>query len=115
MPPTLADRVWHILEAIQDIERALSNKTYDEFVADRLLRAAVERLVEIVCEATRRIPDEVQRTEPAIAWQKVIDFGNRLRHAYHVVDAAIVWQIVRNDLPPMKAFAQRIIAESESR
>ena len=113
MPPTLADRVWHILVAIQDIERALSNKTYDEFVADRLLRAAVERLVEIVCEATRRIPDELKCTEPAIDWQ--IDFGNRLRHAYHVVDPAIVWQIVRNDLPPMKAFAQRIIAESESR
>ena len=80
---------------IQDIVRALSNKTYDEFVAGRLLRAAVERLVEIVCEATRRIPDEVKCTEPA--------------------DPAIVWQIVRNDLPPMKAFAQRIIAESESR
>ena len=56
MPPTLADRVWHIPAAIQDIEQALSNKSYDEFVADRLLRAGVERLVEIVCEATRAHP-----------------------------------------------------------
>jgi uncharacterized protein with HEPN domain len=115
MPPTLADRVWHILTAIQDIEHALSNKTYDDFVADRLLRAGVERLIEIVCEPTRRIPDEIKKTEPAIPWQKVLDFGNRLRHAYHVVDPAIVWQVVTNDLPAMKGFAQRIIAESESK
>lgn len=113
MPPTLADRVWHILEAINDIERALASTTYEQFVRDRMLRAAVERLLEIVSEASRHVPAEVKAAETSIPWQKVLDFGNQLRHAYHQIDAEIIWKIVKNDLPPMKAFAERVMREEK--
>jgi len=43
----------------------------------------------------------------------MIDFGNLLRHAYHRVDAQIVFEIASRDLPPLKAFAERVIRESE--
>jgi uncharacterized protein with HEPN domain len=114
MPPTLADRVRHILEAIEDIERALAGKTPEGYAADHFLRLAIERLLEIVCEAWRHIPDRVKKGEPGIPWQKMVDFGNRLRHAYHRVDPAIVWSIVQNDLPPLKAFVERVIREEKS-
>jgi uncharacterized protein with HEPN domain len=55
----------------------------------------------------------VKESEPAIPWRKMVDFGNRLRHAYHRVDAAIVWSIVENELPPLKAFVARVIREEE--
>jgi uncharacterized protein with HEPN domain len=111
MPPTLADRVRHILRAIEDIERALAGKSMEAYAADHLLRLAVERLLEIVCEASRHISDEVKKRESGIPWQKVVDFGNRLRHAYHEVDATIVWNVVHHDLPPLKIFVQRILKE----
>jgi len=113
MPPTLADRVRHILEAIEDIERALASKSFEAFTRDLLLRLAIERLLEIVCEASRRVPDDVKKSEPGIPWQKMVDFGNRLRHAYHRIDAEIVWGIARNDLPQLKAFAERIMRDEE--
>jgi uncharacterized protein with HEPN domain len=109
VPPTLADRVRHILETIEQIERALAGKSLEDFRSDRLLRAAIERLLEIVCEASRYIPDEAKQRAPALPWQKMIDFGNRLRHAYHQIDVDIVWSIVRDDLAPLKAFAEDII------
>ena len=42
----------------------------------------------------------------------MIDFGNLLRHAYHTTKAEIVWDIIENHLPPLKAFAERRIRAS---
>jgi uncharacterized protein with HEPN domain len=109
MPPTLADRVRHILEAIEEIERALAGKSLQEFSADRFLRAGIERLLEIVCEALRHLPDDVKGKETAVAWPKMIDFGNRPRHAYRRIDSEIVWNVIQNDLPPLKTFVERVL------
>ena len=109
MPPTLGDRVVHILEAIEEIERAVAGKKFAAFSGDRFLRLGIERLLEIVCEASRHIPEQMKAKQTDIAWHKMIDFGNRLRHAYHNVDAAIVWNIIRDDLPPLKSFVRQII------
>lgn len=105
----------HILEAIADIDRALAGKSYEEFASDTLLEAGVERLLERISEATRHIPTDVKTAESSIPWQKVADFGNRLRHAYHGIDPEIVWQIATKDIQPLKHFVQRIIEGSKSR
>jgi uncharacterized protein with HEPN domain len=113
MPPTLADRLVHILAAIETIQTALANKTIANFTSDLMLRLAVERSLEIICEASRRVPDAVKAKNQQIDWQDMADFGNRLRHAYHTVDPNIVWQITTRDLPLLKAFAERVIREED--
>jgi uncharacterized protein with HEPN domain len=50
MPPTLADRLVHILEAINDIQKLLSDTTVTSFAADKFRRMVVERSFEIICE-----------------------------------------------------------------
>jgi uncharacterized protein with HEPN domain len=69
-------------------------------------------LLEIVCEASRTIPDKTKQDEPGIDWRKMIDIGNLLRHAYHTTKAEIVWDIIENHLPPLKSFAERRIRAS---
>jgi uncharacterized protein with HEPN domain len=113
MPPTLADRLIHILSAIDAVQNMLANKTLEDFSNDLLLRLAVERALEIICEASHRLPHEVKVQQKSIDWQRMIDFGNLLRHAYHRVDSQIVFEIASRDLPPLKAFAERVIRESE--
>ena len=115
MPPTLADRVRHILEAIEDMEHMLAGKTEAEFAADRFLRLSVERLFEIISEASRHIPPEMKAEASDIPWPRVADLGNRLRHAYHRVDAAILWQIYESDVPALKDFVERIVEDEERR
>lgn len=114
MPPTLADRVRHMLDAIENIERSLTGKTQDDLANDYFLRLAIERLLEITCEPSRHIPATVKEKESRLPWQKMIDLGNTLRHAYHRIDIAIVWRVVLNDLPPLKAFIERVIREEQS-
>jgi uncharacterized protein with HEPN domain len=42
----------------------------------------------------------------------MIDFGNLLRHAYHMTDVEIVWSIVRDHLPPLKSSVEQLIYAS---
>lgn len=113
MPPTLADRLTDILRSIEIIETMLVAKTREDFVSDIPLRLAVERSLEIICEASRRLPDKIKAAEPEIGWQRMVDFGNLLRHAYHRIDPQIVFDAAVLELPRLKALAQRKIQESE--
>jgi uncharacterized protein with HEPN domain len=112
MPPTIEDRLRDILEAITEIEDVLQGASFSQFASDRRARLLTERLLEIVCEASRTIPDKIKQDEPSIDWRKMIDFGNLLRHAYHTTKAEIVWDIIENHLPPLKSFAERRIRAS---
>jgi uncharacterized protein with HEPN domain len=114
VPPTLADRLRHVLDASRNINQMLEGKSRDEFAADWIIRAATERLLEIISEASRRIPDDIKARETQIPWQRVADLGNRLRHAYHQVEPDIIWQIVKHDLGSLQAFAEKVLRKEDS-
>ena len=83
MPPTVEDRLRDILEAISEIEEMLVGSSLDAFTTDKMRRMATERYLEVICEAARRLTDDVKREALNIDWRKMIDVGNVLRHAYH--------------------------------
>jgi uncharacterized protein with HEPN domain len=109
MPPTAEDRLRDILEAIAEIDMMLAGFTLEQFAADKIRRMATERYLEVVCEAARKLPDNIKQAERDIDWRKMNDFGNRLRHAYHETDVDIVWDIVQNHLPRLNSFVKRRI------
>ena len=92
-----------ILDAIEGIEAATRNRTINDFRADWLLRHGVQRGIEIISEAARRIPSELQSTRPEIPWQQIMGIGNILRHEYHRISDTVVWNVVRQYLPSLKA------------
>lgn len=109
MPPTMQDRLQDILEAIIEIEDIVRGLSFDRFASDRRTRLLTERLLEIVCEASRAIPEEVKRRQPDMDWRKMVDFGNLLCHAYHMTKAEIVWDVIQSRLPPLKSFVENLI------
>jgi uncharacterized protein with HEPN domain len=104
MPPSVEDRLTDILASIRQIELIISGKALTDFESDIISRAAAERFLEIVCEASRKLPDDLKQQAPHIPWRQMIDFGNILRHAYHATRTELVWDIIKNDLPALKAF-----------
>jgi uncharacterized protein with HEPN domain len=112
MPPTLADRLVHILESINAIQKVLAERTFDDFANDLVARLAVERSFEIISEASRRIPSDVKAQQQAINWRGLADPGNVLRHAYHRIDTRTLWDHAARDLPPLKIFAEQVMRES---
>lgn len=86
-------RLQDIIDAIDDISLLLANKVFLDIVTDRVTRAAFERFVEILSEASRHIPQELKETEPLMNWSNIADIGNHLRHTYHRANLEILWNI----------------------
>jgi uncharacterized protein with HEPN domain len=92
----------------------LKGKSWGEFAGDWVARAATERFLEIISEASRRIPEDIKAQETEIPWQRVADLGNILRHAYHDTNPEIIWNIAQNDLASLQDFAERVMREEGS-
>ena len=98
----------HILEAIGNIEVGLAGHDVDSFRMDRRTRQLVERNLEIISEASRRIPQALKDGEPGIPWVAIAGIGNVLRHDDHKADPAMLWETCRKDLPPLQEAVLRI-------
>jgi len=109
MPPSVEDRLLDILRSTAKIEALVEGRDLDQFSDDDMRRMATERYLEIICEAARRLPEQIKQDEPSIDWRAMVDFGNRLRHAYHATDVIAVWEIIQHHLPPLKSFVERRI------
>ena len=88
----------------------MAGKRFEEFQADWEFRFAVQRAIEIVSEATRRLPEELKATRPEVRWRSLAAIGNILRHEYHTVSDRVVWNAVHEDFPGLKAAIEAISA-----
>lgn len=106
----LAVRRWlnDILHNIDLAESFMAGLEYDAFHRDRLRVYGVVRCLEIISEASRRLPDEMKARHPLIEWKEMAAAGNIYRHEYEDVAERRVWSTVRLALPPL-----RTIVESE--
>jgi uncharacterized protein with HEPN domain len=84
--------------------------TYEAFKDDLLRLYAVTRCLEIISEASRRLPDERAR-HPAIEWREMAAAGNFYRHEYEDVAARRVWDTLMHHLPPLRAVVDQELAE----
>ena len=66
---------------------------------------AVVRALEIVSEASRRLPREIQGQHPEIDWAAVAAAGNVYRHEYDGVDEKLIWHTIQHDLRALRAVA----------
>ncbi len=94
----------------QEAMALLAGKSRTNLEADRVLCLAIVRLIEILGEAARRVPSEMQQVYPSIPWSHIIGMRNRLIHGYDRVDLDIVWSVVVADLPPLVARLAEITA-----
>ena len=87
--------------------------TLDSFVASRQQFYATTRTLEIISEASRRLPDEFREAHAALPWKKIMGIGNVLRHNYEAVVEQRVWDAVQQDLEPLLAVISAAIEESQ--
>ncbi len=104
LTPALHD----ILQAIERVETVTAGKTLAEFSADWRLSYIVPRAIEIISEAARRVPASHQAMRPEIPWRQVMGIGNVLRHEYQGLSDAIIWRVVVDELPKLKAAVESI-------
>lgn len=109
-----ADSLADIVENAERVHRYLDGVDQAAFAGNDLLRDAVERCVERVCEAAHRMGEDAAELMPSQPWRAIRGMGNRLRHAYDRIDAGVIWNAARNDLPRLATDAQRALTHLTS-
>lgn len=104
-----------MLQAISEIEMAADRfgKQYEVFETDVVYRKFVERNIEILGEAMNRI----LKVNPDIcisSSRKIVDTRNYVIHAYDSLKPDILWAIVINHIPRLRAEIQQLIESSQT-
>jgi uncharacterized protein with HEPN domain len=81
------------------------------FRKNRRAHQLVERNLEIISGASRRLPNNLKASHPEVRWQDDADVGNILRHEYHKVMPEILWEMCRGSLSPLKEALKSIQRE----
>jgi uncharacterized protein with HEPN domain len=87
------ERVEHILEAIQKIEK-YSGRGFDAFRKEELIQNWIVRHLQIIGEASRKLSTDLRVQHSAIPWKKIIGMRDILVQDYFDIDADIVWTVV---------------------
>ncbi len=112
MPPEARKFIWDARQAVRRLREFTHGKQLGDYLADALLRSAVERQFEIIGEALR----QVARVEPAMAARipdlsRIVAFRNILIHGYASVDDRLVWGLLESDLPALSAVLEGLLEE----
>lgn len=88
-----------------------AGKTLETLLADWQATAALERFLEIVGEAVKRLPPELRDRYPQVPWKEIAGTRDRLSHGYDVIEREVLWDAVQNDVPVLLKVAEQMLAE----
>jgi uncharacterized protein with HEPN domain len=111
MPSDAADAALRdILRHIEIAGQFVAGFNWAAFHGDLRTIYAVTRCLEIISEASRRLPDELKARHPSIAWRQMAGAGNVYRHDYEDVAAQYVWDTVLRALPLLRSVIENELA-----
>jgi uncharacterized protein with HEPN domain len=88
--------------------------TKDDFISNETVKRAVVRSLEIIGEATKKIPADSKLGWKNIEWKNMAGMRDRLIHDYMGVNYSIVWDVVKNIIPKIRLEIREII-DNESK
>jgi uncharacterized protein with HEPN domain len=92
-----------VRQAAELILQFTSGKSFTDYSEDALLRSGVERQFEVIGEALNRLSRVDHQTVAGLPdTPRIIAFRNILIHGYDVVDNHVVWDVVLNNLRPLR-------------
>lgn len=105
----------YMSEALADLETLTGGREQPDYLEDRIVQRAVERCLEVISEASRKLPETMKAAHPEIPWRKVAGIGNVLRHDYDEVDAGVIWTAATVEVVPLRAVVAAMLAEIEGK
>lgn len=111
MPREFRHAMDDMLGAIVGIQGAVAGKTLVDYRKEWVLRHAVQRGIEIISEASRALPEDIQKLRPEVPWASVRGIGNVLRHEYHGLSDPVIWGVVLDELPRLKEALEAIFEQ----
>lgn len=108
-------RLEHILLSIDNIRSFVEGHTRDDLEKDRLLYYATVKNFEIIGEASYMLSDDFTNAHPDTPWKRIVGLRHILVHDYYQINADELWNIIQNDLNPLREQIVRYKSELASR
>jgi uncharacterized protein with HEPN domain len=103
-----AEQMLATVRRIRDVVRALTRKAFE---ADEVRQLALLHLIQMLGEAASRTSATFREAHPELPWGQMVGMRNRIVHGYDHVDPDIVWRVATEDVEPVLAALERILAE----
>lgn len=109
-----ADYLHDLLDALRKSRQFVAGMHFEQFSKDDKTVYAVIRALEVVGEAAKQIPQDVQQRHRRVPWQEMAGMRDKLIHHYFGVDLKVVWKTVEEDVPSLIPTIRDVIAEEEA-
>ena len=100
-----------IIDAMDKAVFFVEGMTYEQFKEDIKTHYAVVRSIEIIGEATKRLPMMIRERYPDIPWKDMAGMRDIIIHGYDNINQKIVWDVVKRDIPRIKPLIQQVITD----
>lgn len=101
----------HIQDECLYIISVSENLNFNDFINDETLKRAIVRSLEIIGEATKKIPVDIKLKWNTIQWKNMAGMRDRLIHDYMGVNYIIVWDVMKNKIPDINNQISQILTE----
>ena len=101
MPPNTRDPayLWDMMNSAEAIVIALEGVDLKRYLQDENLTLIIERRIEIIGEAARRLSSDFHNAHPEIPWRLIIAMRNVLVHEYDEIDHERIWRLAMDEIP----------------
>jgi uncharacterized protein with HEPN domain len=106
------DYLKDILDSIEQTEKFIDGFDFERFSSDNKTRFAVVRALEVIGEASKKIPAMVKQQNPTLPWREMVGIRDKLIHEYFGLNVLVIWKTVYEDLPRVKPLISAIIEKT---
>ena len=122
------DYMQDISDSVADIISFIEGMTFEEFIKDKKTINAVVRSIEVIGEATKKIPETLKNKYSEIPWKKMAGmreiimseandytrirqrrFRSKMIHEYFGIDMEILWKTAKDEIPPLRLLIQNAL------
>jgi len=102
-----------MLTSARKIIDYVGSKSRKDFAKNQMLADAVIRNLEIIGEASKKIPAGIKQKHPEIEWKKISGLRDILVHEYFGIDYDVLWDIAKHKVPRLKEQIAQVLKSSK--
>ncbi len=100
-----------MLDTAQRISALARPHTRESLEADEIAHLALLHLIQRLGEAASRLSADFRSAHDEFPWAEMIGMRNRIVHAYDDLDSEVVWHVATDDIEPVVAALERVLAD----
>ncbi len=106
------DYLADMLDSMDKARQFVEGMSFEQFARDDKTVFAVIRALEIIGEASKKIPPEVRTRQAQLPWREIAGMRDKLTHDYFGVNLRVVWRTVAEDLPSLESGIRALLQDA---